>query len=205
MLESARSLNLRPPSSLWWTNLSHNFQCIFFVFLPNLHQNCATGLINFFVTWFCKAMTTDFIINSFPPPPFVMNLKVHLFTMLFSRSWMKLNIAFLIHPYSLAIPDMNPSNLSYESLIYREVLLRIGFSIMWPNWIDFFFNLLADPTLSHNPSISWEWFDIPLYVPYKKRDYRPQKEDEISTGVRKKKMRNRRACPSNLHYSTFIA
>ena len=52
ILKSERSLNHKPPSSLLRHSLSHDFQCISFVFPPELHQNCVTALVNFFVIVF---------------------------------------------------------------------------------------------------------------------------------------------------------
>lgn len=72
---SARSLNPKPPSSLWWHNLFHDCQYISLVYPHKLHQSCATALVNFFVTvfsiwkkdiiWFGNEVTTEFIITSF--------------------------------------------------------------------------------------------------------------------------------------------
>ncbi|KAF8080809.1 hypothetical protein N665_0921s0003, partial [Sinapis alba] len=94
ILKYVRSLKPKPPSSLRLHSLSHNVQCIPLKFPHELHQNCATTLISFFITVFgirkqditCfgKVVTTYLIITSFTP--LVKNLKVCPFTLLFKRS-----------------------------------------------------------------------------------------------------------------------
>ncbi|KAF8089389.1 hypothetical protein N665_0507s0009, partial [Sinapis alba] len=54
VLKSLMSLNPKPPASLSAHTLSHDFQYKPFVLPPELHQNFATALVNFFTVAFGK-------------------------------------------------------------------------------------------------------------------------------------------------------